>query len=179
MKALIVYYSRSGNNKMLALNLKDKLSCDVCEVSEKKKRNTISILLDFLFNRSATLSDYQIAAQPYDMFIFVAPVWGGKLASPIRAFIEREKGRIRHYAFISLCSGEDGQKERLTNELTAIMQHAPVEVTELCINRLLPEEQRNKIKYMFNFRVSDDELKQFDAELDAFVALVINAGKPA
>ena len=82
MKPLIICYSHSGNNEMLAQKLKDRIGCQILRLNEKKKRKKISILLDFIFNRSSKLSGYQISDYEHDVSILVAPVWGGKLASP-------------------------------------------------------------------------------------------------
>jgi hypothetical protein len=42
----------------------------------------------------------------------------------------------------------------------------------LAINRLLPEDKRNKVKHTFNYRVDDSDLDRFEAELDAFVRVI-------
>ena len=56
MNTLIVFYSHSGNNERLAFELKARIGCDIHRISEVKKRNNVSILLDFLFKRKSKLS---------------------------------------------------------------------------------------------------------------------------
>lgn len=172
MKPLIVYYSHTGNNESLAFQLKDEIGCRVLKLNENKKRKKISIMLDFMFNRNANLSRYQLDRNEHDLLILVAPVWGGRIASPIRAFIEKERNNIHKYFFITLCNGVDGQKEKLTAELSSIIQEEPLGVVELWINRLLPEDQRNKINHTFNYKVSTDDLNRFEKEIEAFIGTI-------
>lgn len=73
------------------------------------------------------------------------------------------------YGFISLCNGEEEQKEKVTNELITISDKMPIVSTELSINRLLPIEQRNKVKYTFNYRVNDNDILYFSEEIEEFL----------
>ena len=174
MKPIIVYYSHSGNNEKLALKLKDKIGCEIYQINEKKKRKTISILLDFIFNRSSKISSYEIITGGYDVFIFVAPVWGSKIASPIRTFMEKEKNNIQKYFYITLCNGVDGQKDKLAKELLSITQCIPIEVKELSINSLLPEDKKNKIKHTFNYKVDNKSLEYFDEDIEDITCMISN-----
>ena len=164
----IIYFSHTGNNEKLALYLKERLKCSVHKIMEAKKRKTISILLDFLFGRDTKLLASDIDLDDYDMIVFISPIWGSKIATPLRKFICNKKGNIKKFSFISLCNGEIGQVEKLISELSNIAQKTPITCTELKINRLLPEEKR-KIKYTFNYRVSDDDIKFFDDDINDFV----------
>ncbi len=169
MKSLIVYYSHTGNNEKLAYELKERTAGDIHKICEKKERKTISILFDFLLKRSTKLKEYDVPIKEYDSIIMVAPVWAGRIATPMRAFIEREKTNIGSYSFISLCNGEAGQKDKLISELGSLIGFEPQGVTELCINSLLPEEKRDKIKHTFHFRVKKEDFKEFDGLLLPFI----------
>ena len=98
MKSLIVYYSHSGNNEKLAYYLKEKTGWDVLRINEIKERKTISILLDFMLKRDTKLLHSTTNLKDYSNIIFVAPIWGGKIASPLRSFIELEKNNMVKYA---------------------------------------------------------------------------------
>jgi flavodoxin len=176
MKNLIVYYSFSGNTEKLVFELKERLGCDIYKINEAKKRNTFSILLDFLFKRKSKLSSSNITIKNYDKIIFAAPIWSGKVATPMNAFIRIEKENLNKYFFITLCNGIVGQKEKITAQLDSIVQHKPDGVSELWINSLLPEDKKNKIKHTFSFRVNKHDLEHFDKEIEAFVKVVNNCG---
>lgn len=109
-----------------------------------------------MFNRDATLPRYPSIGSEYDFFIPASPVWGGRLAAPMRAFAPKERERIPHHFFITLCNGLGGHKEKLTAKISSLVQKEPLGVAELWINRLLPEGQRNKIKHAFNDQVGGE-----------------------
>jgi flavodoxin len=172
MKSLIVFYSHSGNNEKLAYRLKELVGCDIYKISEVKKRKTISILIDLLFKRTPKLATPTICVKDYDSIIFVAPIWGGKIASPMKAFIEQEKNNFAKYFYITLCNSGIGQKEKIVEQLNSIVQRKPGEVIELSINNLLPEEKKFKIKHTFNFKISKQDLEMFDQEIDSLNSMV-------
>lgn len=172
MKPMIINYSYTMNNEKLALRVKDSLGCEIYKIKELKKRRTISILLDFLFNRSTRVSDDPYSVKKNEVLILISPIWGGRIASPMRAFVEKEKNSIHKYLFISLCNGIEEQKEKIAAELTNIIQKEPIAVTELWINRLLPEDKQNKIKHTFHYKVSDKDFGLFENDLKEFIGIV-------
>ncbi|PKM49700.1 MAG: hypothetical protein CVV02_14595 [Firmicutes bacterium HGW-Firmicutes-7] len=133
MNILLVYYSHTGNNEKLAFELRDQIGCDIYKIEEKKKRKTLHILFDFLCKHDAELVESNIDLRKYKIIILVAPIWGSKIPSPIRAFIEREKSYLNKYFYVSICNGEEGQKEKIENELYSIIQVKPIQVLELTI----------------------------------------------
>jgi flavodoxin len=170
MKSLIVYYSHSGNNEKLAHHLKDKTGWDIFKINEVKERKTISILLDFMVKRDSKLDHISINLEDYVKIIFIGPVWGGKIASPLRSFMELEKNNVGKYAFIGFCNGVEGQKDKLDTELKSILRHEPMLLKELWINLLLPEDKRNKIKHTFSFKVTDSDLERFREDIEEFIS---------
>lgn len=172
MKSIIVYYSHSGNNEKLAFELKERIGCDIHKISEVKKRKTISILFNFFFKSNSKLSSANINIKEYDNIILVSPIWGGKIASPMRAFLEQEKKYLDRYFYITLCNGEIGQREKIVCELSSIVQRDPYEVRELWINRLLPEEKKNKIKHTFNYEINKHDIECFNEDIESFIQLI-------
>ena len=146
MKPLIVYFSHSGNNVKLANELRDRIGCEMYEIKEKKKRKDLSILFDVLLKRNSRLAPIDVDVSEYGPIILLAPIWAGKIAAPMRTFIKMEGDKLTDYSFITLCTGAKGQREKIANELSSLTAQKPTAVTELWINNLLPEEQRNKIK---------------------------------
>ena len=177
MKPLIVYYSNSGNNEKLALELRDRVGCDMYEIKETKKRKDISILFDVLIKRNSRLAPLDFDISGYRPIILLAPIWAGKVAAPMRTFIKMEKEKLTDYSFITLCSGAAGQREKIAAELATLTPQKPAAVAELWINNLLTEEQRNKIKYATNFRVEKQHMQQFDKEIQFFIEMALHTKK--
>jgi flavodoxin len=173
MKCIIVYYSNTHNNELLAYALQKRLSCDILKIEETSKRTGLTIIIDLLFNRKPKLKDHGVSLESYNVFIFVAPIWASKIASPLRSFLLNEKQHIQSYSFISLCGGIKGQVDKIQKELKTILQHDPKLVTELWIDDLLTADKKNTVKYTSSYRVLPEDLEKFKEKIDEFVSSVI------
>jgi flavodoxin len=169
MKILVIYYSFSGNNEALANELRRRLDCDSVRVTEKQKRTSLTILLDLMFRRLPDIEPVQIDLASYDRLVLAGPVWAGRIATPLASFIARHGAQFPEYAFISLCTGGNGQVEKITNELRRRASKNPKAVAQLKVNDLLPPEQQGKIKYTTNHRVSKSDFLIFKRDLDRFL----------
>jgi flavodoxin len=169
MKTLIVYYSFTSNNELLAIELQKKLQCDVLKLEEVKKRTGLTILLDVIFNRRTKIKKYNVAIKDYENLILIAPIWAGKIATPLNTFLKNEKKEINHYSFITLCGGNKGQKEKIFYALTLLLQKEPEQVTELWINDLLPENEKDTIKHTSGYRAKQSDLELFKTKIDNFL----------
>jgi flavodoxin len=154
MKTLIVYSSFSGNNEMIARELKIMLNCNILRINEIKERTGFSIFLDIFFNRTPRIKDHEEKIMDYDHLILIAPIWAGKIATPLKSFLLKEKSNIRGYSFITACGGGQDQKIKIEKELTKLVGKSPVVVTELSITDLLRSTQNN-IKNVSNKRARE------------------------
>lgn len=167
MKTLIVYYSHTANNELLARELREKLACDIFRIEERGKRTNFRIMLDLIFNRRPKLKPYALSLRDYDQLICIAPVWGGKAASPLRSFLENERNNFGRYSFISICGGGgSAQEEKITNDLTALTNRKPDAVKQLSIGALVPEQSKESI---LKYRISSADLVSFIGQLEEFI----------
>jgi flavodoxin len=174
MKTLIVYYSFTSNNVILAKNLQKRLDCDTLMIEEVKKRNGFTILLDVLFKRTPKIKRNNISINLYDYIIFISPIWAGRIATPLKAFCLREKENINRYAFITVCGGTAGQKDKIFLELSSHIQQEPEVVTELWINDLLPVDKKDTIKHTSGYRLQPKDLEFFEAKITDFLKHIDN-----
>ncbi|MBI1767224.1 MAG: hypothetical protein HYR67_02480 [Bacteroidetes bacterium] len=172
MKAIIVYYSYSRNNEMLAKELRLRFSWDILKIEEQKSRNGFTILLDLLFKRKSKIQKTDVSLSDYDVVIFVSPIWDAKIATPLKSFIQLEKDHIKNYAFITVCGGREGQHRMITDQLIQLIDKEPMIVTELPVNDLLPDEQRNKIKYVTPYRTKTQDFQVFKNYIQDFADIV-------
>jgi flavodoxin len=118
MKTLVVFFSFSGNNKLLALEIQKLSGCDIYQIEEPEKRSGIRILFDVLFRRDPEIKRTEIQVSRYDHLILSAPIWAGRIANPLKTFLKVEKDKIREYSFITLCGA--GGNKHLAEELTKV-----------------------------------------------------------
>ena len=170
MKTLIAYYSFTDNNAKLAKHLQQQLNADIVRIETEKRRNGFSILLDLIFKRKPQLRALSLSLKDYDHIVLVAPIWAGKVATPLKAFLVGEKQNIRSYSFVSLCGGGNpNQLQDIQEEVSSVVQRAPLNVLELWVNDLLPPEKRNTIKYTSGFRIEDNGFALFQDQIQKFV----------
>lgn len=170
MDVSIVCFSHTGNNELLAQHLADRIECGVIRITEKKRRTTLTTVLDVLFGRLPRIQPIEKPLGAYDHFVLIAPVWAGGLASPLRSFLHRERQRLHDYSFITLCGYDNpGQREKLTAELTARAGLAPKAVCELCVSDLFPPNERRSIRRITPYRIQDGELEHYDEAIEDFV----------
>jgi flavodoxin len=175
MKAIIVYYSQSANNEILARELKMRLGCDLLKI-EETQRTGFTILLDRLFQRDTKIRKPDVFLNDYNLVVFIAPIWNAKIATPLKTFIKMEKDHIKKYAFITLCSGREGQHEKITDQLAQLALKKPIVVTELEVNDLLPAEKKNKIKYTTPYRITKYDFHVFKKQIQHFVNTIFEYG---
>lgn len=170
MKTLIAYYSFTQNNEKLAQHLQKQLNCDMARIETVRRRTSFSILLDLMFRRVPEIKPMPYYLNDYDQAIFIAPIWAGKIAMPMRSFMAKEKSKIKHYSFVTLCGGSPGQKEKIKDELVTIVGKEPDKLVELWVNDLLPAEQKNTVKYTSGFRIGKNGFDKFESQLKDFTA---------
>jgi hypothetical protein len=144
MSIVVVSYSLTGNNQALAIALAQALSVDHIRVTEKGPRKTITILMDMLLNRTPKVQPAPSALEPYDRVFFVAPVWMGKTASPLRAYFQYLKAHPRSYAFASISGGALNANPGLADDLEKRVGAKPAALVDLHIADLLPKPKGSK-----------------------------------
>ena len=174
MKTIIVSYSYTGNNDLLAQRLHAKLNCDIEKIVEVRERTVMTTLLDILLRSEPKVEVSKAFLDTYDFVILVAPVWNGRIASPLASFLAREKHNIRNYAFITICGGQAGQFEKLKDQLTGIMQQNPIALCELEVNSLLPPNERGNVRYTTPYRLKQSDFRVLDGPIQQFLDDVID-----
>lgn len=87
-KPLIVYYSRTGNARMVATALGNNLGAEVEEMPSEKDRGIFTIMGEQWFWGDDKQKPFEKNLQDYSPIIVVAPIYFMKLSAPGRFFIE-------------------------------------------------------------------------------------------
>ena len=114
MKTLIVYYSRTGNTRMIADTISESLKCDIEEIIDKDKRSGMIGYLKSGYHAARShispIEDSKYDLSKYDLLILGTPVWAGKMAVPVRAYLEKNKDKIPKLACFCTSGGSDIDK---------------------------------------------------------------------
>lgn len=115
MKTAIVYYSMSGNTKMIADSIAKALSADMIELIPKKAYPDKGFKKFIWGGKAAVMGDkpalepYSFDASAYDLIVFGSPVWASSVAPPIRTFISENKNDLKSKRFgVFLCYSGGG-----------------------------------------------------------------------
>jgi len=157
MKTLVISYSLTGNNAKLAQGLGNEMQADHIELRECKKRKIITIIFDVIFNRIPKLEPLENDLDQYDTILFVAPVWMGMVASPLRSVFRMiEKGSV-NYAFISISAGADGVNTKLEKDLIKRIGRKPLAVINPLISDLLQKNSKPTRKELDTYRLTRED----------------------
>ncbi len=150
MKKLVVYYSRSGNNKKIAKELAalSLLEADIDEIIPEKRYSGIFGWLRAGFNASKEKRvKISVSKNPldYDLVIFGGPNWAGKLSSPLLSYLSNYK--FKKTAFFSVSGSGDMSKSLLQLKELGIDPVATLILTE---KELKENMHHNKVIGFYN-----------------------------
>lgn len=157
MNIAVVSYSLTGNNGALAAAVAKELSAVHIKISEEKPRKMSTIILDMLFNRTPRVRPLPSELEKYEGILFIAPVWMGKAASPLRAYFKHLKAHPQPYAFASISGGALNTNPKLAEDLEKRAGAKPMAFVDLHIADLLPPEPKPMMKDTSAYRLSDAE----------------------
>jgi flavodoxin len=122
MKTLLVYYSWTGNTRKLAQKITSKLKCDVEEIYEKHKRKG---KLDYMVGGFQAMVGMKSGIEKpkknpsdYDLVLLGGPVWAGRIAPALRAYLSQSKVIGNYAFFMSKGGGEHGKAVEGVETLT-------------------------------------------------------------
>lgn len=108
---IIIYYSRTGNTKKAAESLASKLNCETAKIVSKKAFKGILGWIyagrTALAGKDVEIIEPDIELQNYKTIIICTPIWAGRLASPMRTWLTKNKKSCQKLAFLLSSGGGD------------------------------------------------------------------------
>lgn len=148
MKALVVYFSRTGTTKKVASAIAKILKCDMDEITEPKSRKGIA---GYLRSGKESMKKIIPSINPakknpasYDILIIGTPIWGWTVSSPVRAYLSQNKDKIKKTAYFCTMGGS-GSKNAF-QEMEIICSKKPVATLELTTAEVNKQDYTDKLK---------------------------------
>ncbi len=114
MKALTVYYSRTGITAEVARAVHEELGGDLEEIRVTRDRRGISgsllLALEALLTMKAPIVEAKNEPGRYDLVVVGTPVWSQNMSTPVRAYLERYRASFKTTGFFVTCRGIGGMK---------------------------------------------------------------------
>lgn len=121
---LVVCYSYTGVSRKAAELLCSLHGWPLAEVSDEQPRGTWRCVLDSLLRRAPAIRYDGPPPANFRTVILVAPVWVGRLAGPMRSFVERYAPQLPRVAVIATMNSSGA--ENVFREVAQRLGHALV-----------------------------------------------------
>jgi flavodoxin len=101
-KVLVVTYSHTGTGRKLARLLCSLKDWEMAEITEERPRGNWRCILDSMLRRRPAIRYDGPNPRHFDMVVLVAPIWAGRLASPMRSFVAGRRALLPDVAVVSV-----------------------------------------------------------------------------
>jgi flavodoxin len=128
MKALVVFYSRTGYTRALAQGIASALGAETEEITDRVQRRGI---LGYLRSGHEASSHRRTRIEPathdpgaFDLVVVGTPVWRMSLSSPVRTYLGDRAAELPRVAFF--CTMGRFGSERVFRQMAEVCSRAPV-----------------------------------------------------
>jgi flavodoxin len=148
MKALVVYYSRTGNTKKAGEDIAKSLKCDFEEIIDKNGRKGplgyLSAGREAMKKKLTTIGPLQKDPARYDMVIIGTPNWGSNLSCATRTYISQNKESFKKVAFF--CTAGGGLNGHIFADMEELCGKNPKATLELATKEVAGGEHLQKVR---------------------------------
>lgn len=114
MKTLVVFYSRTGTTKKIALEIAGRLGAETEEIKDTVDRGGMKGYLfagrDAMQKNLTVLEPTMKNPADFDLVIIGTPIWGWNMSTPIRTYITEKKGIFKNVSFFCTMGGSGDDK---------------------------------------------------------------------
>lgn len=154
---LLVYFSYTGNTKIIAEQILKELDCDVPELFPKEKysENYQEVVDEYQNNengqRICELMPYSVDLNKYDMIIIGSPVWWYTITPVVRTFLKQNSLAGKKIVPFMTNAGWIGKSFK--------------EIKELCPDSIV----KNEMNIVFTENHAEHKLKTPTSEIDKWI----------
>ncbi len=149
MKALVVYYSRTGNTKKVGDELVKVLPGDLEEIIDTANRaGPVGFAKSGYEGSRKILAKIQPAKTDpsgYDIVVIGTPNWAASMSSPVRAYLTENKAKFKGVAFFCT-EGVRGGSEKIFADMEAVTGKKPKATLKLNAADLKDVNWAEKVK---------------------------------
>ncbi len=129
MTSLVVYYSRTGNTRYIARQIKNFLEADIEEIIDRTDRagkfGFIKSAIEAMVEGETEIDFPKCSPSDYDLVFLGCPVWARKLPPAMRTYIKRVDLSENKVAFFNTNESDETQNtfsamKKLTSNQTPV-----------------------------------------------------------
>lgn len=148
MKALVVFYSRTGITKEVAVRISEELDCDIEEIFDVKSRNGIFGYIrsgiESASRKIPEIKETEVDPSDYDLTVIGTPVWAGNMASPVRTYLFNNNDKLNRVAFFCTMGSRGSKKTFL--EMERLSEFNPLAYLALTSKEIKQEKHIKKVR---------------------------------
>ena len=154
MKTLVLYYSKTGNTKLIAETIAEETKADILEIQrEKDVKSEGGFWLYFtggfqsMTKRKDKVKPFDKNLQEYDLIFLGSPVWAWRINPAIRSLFNDVQFSDKKFSLFCCCSGKGNGLKVCEATKEYLVGNTVIGETEF-IDPLLKdtEEQTNRAK---------------------------------
>ncbi|MFH1786433.1 MAG: flavodoxin [archaeon] len=128
MKALTVFYSRTGFTKKAAQEVAKALRSDLEEITDPASRAGLIGYLksgrEAVARKLPLINSQKKDPSKYDIVVLCTPVWAGRMASPVRTYISQNRGKLKKVAFFA--TQGSASEQRVFSDMETTLGKPPI-----------------------------------------------------
>lgn len=113
MNSFVVYYSRTGNTRLMAKKIAGFLDSDIEEIRDKRNRKGKFGLLksgfEAIIGGETEIEECNLSPLDYDLVILGSPVWARKLPPAMRTYLKRHSLSNKKIALFNTNYSDESQ----------------------------------------------------------------------
>lgn len=160
MNIVVVSYSLTGNNKRLAEKIANVQNFKLINIQESETRKIGKIILDMFFGRKPKTNPSPQELENYDYIIFLSPVWMGKIASPMRSYLNYIKKNRKKYSFFSISGGALGTNPKIQKELKKRTGNYPDVQNDFQKVDLIKSSKKPTSQETSDYKITENDLEE-------------------
>jgi flavodoxin len=109
-KALTVFYTRTGNTRLVAETIRNEFDCDLQEIKDLKDRSGIKGfivgMIDVKTKKKTEIIPKTVDLKEYDLIIICSPTWGMRLTPAITEVMNTSDFKNKKVFVVAVASAE-------------------------------------------------------------------------
>lgn len=155
MKLAVVYYSLSGNNERFARDVSQALDAPSIEIKPRKPVKNSTIFWNLVSGSAPKCAPEPRTLANCDKLLFIAPVWMGMVAFPLRPYLRAARELNKPFAFLTIDGGSEKGNPTLERDLLKRAGCEPEFMLEQQIYTLIPPDKAADYSASNPYRITD------------------------
>ncbi|MHA1221476.1 MAG: flavodoxin family protein [Candidatus Heimdallarchaeota archaeon] len=154
MKSLVIYYSKTGNTKLMGETIAKELKADLLELQPEKDLPAKGFGLYFkggfqsMTKKKVKLATIETSFDDYELIFLGTPVWAWKLNPVVRSFLKANNFTGKKIALFCTCAGNC---TKILAEMNSILSDENELLGEIEFVEPLKSETEEKVEQMKNW----------------------------